>query len=106
MSYETFEKIQAMRKVKTGSESAESQGSTPEGRAAIAECARINKEHDEGLRSGLEAFEKSIMHERMNFEELVDAHMKQAGCSRSDAISAVARAYPEKHEEYIRRVNS
>lgn len=43
--------------------------------------------------------------EKKDFEQLAADHQKEHNCTRGAAISAIAKEYPEKHTEYINKVN-
>lgn len=43
--------------------------------------------------------------EKKDFDQLVADYQGEHKCTRGAAISAVAREYPEKHTEYINKVN-
>ena len=43
--------------------------------------------------------------EKKDFEQLVADYQKEHSCTKGKAISAVATEYPEKHTEYINKIN-
>jgi len=41
-----------------------------------------------------------------DYMALVEAHIKENKCTKSAAMRAITAKFPEKHEEYIRKVNT
>ena len=69
---------------------------------AFAENARLQEQ----MSNTFQACEDSLKAEKKGFESLVADYQEQTGCTKSEAISHIARTHPEAHAAYIEGVNS
>ena len=66
---------------------------------------KLDKDAPEPVATVLVPDVEAAAAEKKDFEQLVADYQKEHNCARGKAISAVAREYPEKHTEYINKVN-